>query len=148
MQKKQSIYNRSSTIIASFIMMLFLFAVTGNKVKAQNNKWEPPKEADNVKNPLAGNAAVLKDAKVLYTTYCVPCHGEKGKGDGVGAAGLATKPADHSGSHVQLQTDGALFWELSEGHNPMPPYKSALTENQRWSLINYIRTLTKAPKKP
>ena len=119
-----------------------------NGVKAQNNKWEPPKEADNVKNPLAGNTTVLKGAKVLYTSYCVPCHGDKGKGDGVAAASLATKPADHSGNLVQNQSDGALFWELSEGHNPMPAYKTALTETQRWSLINYIRTLAKTPKKP
>ncbi len=148
MKKKQSIYERPAAIIYPFMFLIILSLSVGFAAKAQSSKFEPPKEANDIRNPLAGNTAVLKDAKLMYTSYCVPCHGEKGKGDGVAASGLATKPADHSGSHVQMQTDGALFWELSEGHNPMPPYKTTLTENQRWSLINYIRTLAKTPKKP
>ena len=114
---------------------------------AQTSKWAAPKEADNIKNPLAGNTETLQYAKVVYSTYCGPCHGNKGKGDGVAAAGLQTKPADHSSDNVQKQTDGALFWMISEGRNPMPAFKSTLTENQRWELINYIRTLAKNPKK-
>ena len=148
MKRKNTILPYPAAITVLIIFLFFSFMLLSNGVKAQNNKWEPPKEADNVKNPLAGNTTVLKGAKVLYTSYCVPCHGDKGKGDGVAAASLATKPADHSGNLVQNQSDGALFWELSEGHNPMPAYKTALTETQRWSLINYIRTLAKTPKKP
>ncbi len=147
MKQKKTVLKKSPAIRVTIVFLFFPFILFCNTAKAQNNKWEPPKEADNVKNPLDGNTAVLKDAKVLYTSYCVPCHGDKGKGDGVAAAGLSTKPADHSGNIVQKQTDGALFWELSEGHNPMPAYKAALTEPQRWSLINYIRTLAKTPKK-
>jgi len=147
MKQKKIVLKTPSTISVNLILLIFSFMLFNNIVKAQNNKWVAPKEADNIKNPLAGNTTILKDAKVLYTSYCVPCHGEKGKGDGVAAAGLSTKPADHSGSLVQNQTDGALFWELSEGHNPMPAYKTALTETQRWSLINYIRTLAKTSKK-
>ncbi len=148
MKRKKSLLSNPAAIIFLNVFIFFSFALFSNESKAQSSKFEPPKEADNVKNPLAGNTAVLKDAKVLYTSYCVPCHGDKGKGDGVAAAGLSTKPADHSGNFVQKQTDGALFWELSEGHNPMPAYKTALTDAQRWSLINYIRTLAKTPKKP
>ena len=147
MERKKTLLKNSAAISVIIIFLLFAFMFFNNNVEAQNNKWVAPKEADNVKNPLTGNTTVIKGAKVLYTSYCVPCHGDKGKGDGVAAAGLVTKPADHSGNLVQNQTDGALFWELSEGHNPMPAYKTALSETQRWSLINYIRTLAKTPKK-
>lgn len=146
MKRKQFSIVSAAAMATSLVMIFFFTVIAVYESKAQSSKWIAPKEADNIKNPLAGNTTVLKDAKVLYTTYCVPCHGLKGKGDGVAAAGLATKPADHSGSLVQSQTDGALFWELSEGHNPMPGYKTGLTENQRWSLINYIRTLAKTTK--
>jgi len=127
-------------------IILFMFLI-GLHVCAQTKgtKWEPPKEADNVKNPLAGNTEVLKYAEVIYTTYCTPCHGFKGKGDGPAAAGLTVRPANHTSAAVQNQTDGALYWELTTGHNPMPSYKTALTDNQRWELVNYIRTLK--PKK-
>lgn len=127
-----------------FMAMLLI----GSAVTAQSKgaKWEPPKAAADVKNPIAPDAASLKEAKTLYTTYCTPCHGEKGKGDGVAAAGLSVKPADHSSAVIQSKADGALFWEMSEGHNPMPAYKGAFTDKQRWQLVNYIRTLAKKTK--
>jgi mono/diheme cytochrome c family protein len=136
----------AAAIFSWFVFFLFLLVLIGNDAKAQSNKWIAPKEADNVKNPLAGNTEILKYAKVVYTTYCGPCHGDKGKGDGVAASGLATKPADHSSDYVQKQTDGALYWMITEGRNPMPTYKTALTDNQRWELVNYIRTLAKNKK--
>ena len=128
------------------ICIAFLF--TGSIASAQTKgaKWEAPKSADNLKNPVMPEVASLKEAKTMYTTYCTPCHGDKGKGDGVAAAGLAIKPADHSSLNIQNQTDGALFWEMSEGHNPMPSYKQSFTEKKRWQLVNYIRTLAKKSK--
>lgn len=138
---------KSSAIYISLIFFFLVLMLVSFDNKAQTSKWVAPKEADNVKNPLAGNTDILKYAKVIYTTYCSPCHGSKGKGDGVAAAGLATKPADHSSDYVQKQSDGALFWMISQGRNPMPSYKTTLTDNQRWELVNYIRTLAKTPKK-
>jgi mono/diheme cytochrome c family protein len=125
------------------ISVTFLLFATLASAQVKGGKWIAPKTADAVKNPVVPDAANLKEAKTMYTTYCMPCHGSKGKGDGVAAAGLAIKPADHTSTFIQNQTDGALFWEMSEGHNPMPSYKTALTEKQRWELINYIRTFAK-----
>jgi mono/diheme cytochrome c family protein len=39
-----------------------------------------------------------------------------------------------------------LFYKISEGNSPMPPYKASLTEAQRWDLVDYIRTLAKKSK--
>ena len=126
--------------IAIGIMLLAL--VAGGKVMAQG-KWVAPASADNVKNPLAGNPNAAKDGKTLYITYCAPCHGEKGKGDGPAGGALNPKPANHSSSAVQSQSDGAIFWKLSEGRGPMAAYKNSLSEQQRWSLVSFIRTLKK-----
>ena len=126
-----------------FVFLLFISFFIHNDSKAQSKIWTVPKEADNVKNPLAGNTGVLKSAKLLYTTYCTACHGNKGKGDGAAAAGLAKKPADHTSDYVQKQTDGALYWMITTGRNPMPTFKTKLTDNQRWQLVNYIRELGK-----
>jgi mono/diheme cytochrome c family protein len=127
------------------LLLLFISIVFADSLQAQNKPWVAPKEANSLKNPLAGNAEALKAGKTLYVTYCVACHGQKGKGDGVAAAGLATKPADHSSDLVQRQSDGALFWMITTGRNPMPTYKLSFTEHQRWALVNYIRTLAKKP---
>lgn len=105
--------------------------------------WVAPASANSVTNPLKGNADATAAGKKTYTIYCVVCHGAKGKGDGIAAAGLQKQPADHTSARVQSETDGSLFWKMSEGRSPMPPYKGVLTETQRWQLVNYIRTLAK-----
>jgi mono/diheme cytochrome c family protein len=103
--------------------------------------WNPPADAVNKVNPITMTDDMMKEAKKLYKATCTPCHGDKGKGDGLAAAALKPKPADHTSDFVQKETDGSLFWKISEGRGPMPSYKTQLTETQRWALIKYIRTL-------
>ena len=40
------------------------------------------------------------EGKKLYSTYCLGCHGENGKGDGPAAAALPVKPADHTNGRL------------------------------------------------
>ena len=112
---------------------------------AQQKVFTAPPAADAMQNPFKGKADATDKGKLTYTTYCVPCHGDKGRGDGVAAAGLPKPPADHTSAKVQGQTDGALFWKIYTGNNPMPSYKS-FTQTQIWELVNYIRTLSKGKK--
>jgi mono/diheme cytochrome c family protein len=135
----------SKLLLYFFILLIFHFISLESF--AQSVPWVAPKDADNLKNSLAGNMSFLAEAKTLYVANCAPCHGDKGKGDGPAAAGLNPRPADHSSSSVQGESDGALFWKLSEGRAPMPGYKKIFTDQQRWELINFIRTLAKSPKR-
>lgn len=131
-----------------FLLVIFLaISLLPSPSFAQSTTWAAPKETDNIKNPIAANAVVLADARTLYIANCGPCHGEKGRGDGPAAPGLNPRPADHTSPAIQNETDGSLFWKLSEGRNPMPGYKKIFTEQQRWELIYYIRSLAKAGKK-
>jgi mono/diheme cytochrome c family protein len=43
---------------------------------------------------------------------------------------------------VQDETDGELFWKISHGRGPMPPW-GHLADNDRWAVIRYIRSLKK-----
>jgi mono/diheme cytochrome c family protein len=142
--------NRNFLKIDKIVFIATLVLISNlifTKALAQQKPWATPREVQVIKNPLAGNAAALAEGKKLYITNCAPCHGDKGRGDGVAAQALIPKPADHSSAVVQSETDGSLFWKLSEGRSPMPAYKKILTEQQRWELVNYIRTLAKTPKK-
>lgn len=125
------------------LILPFLFFFSFSSLFSQSRKFPSPPSADAVPNPLKGNAQATQDGKKIYTLYCVTCHGSKGRGDGIAAPGLSKPPADHTSDFVQKQTDGALFWIITEGNNPMPTYKSTLTEMQRWQVVNYIRTLAK-----
>jgi mono/diheme cytochrome c family protein len=131
-------------ITSSVILLLFL---TGQNAEAQSKPWPVPTIAASMKNPVPSDPVTIKDGKVLYASYCSPCHGDKGKGDGPAATALSPKPADHTSAKVQNESDGTLFYMISEGRDPMPQEKKILSENQRWVLVDYIRTLSKTGKK-
>ncbi|MCO5948460.1 c-type cytochrome [Mucilaginibacter flavidus] len=137
--------NSKSMSYVFFIAVAF-FVLMSNKTVAQRIPWNAPQVAKDVKNPLSGEKTALIEGKSLYMANCAPCHGDKGTGNGPAAQALTPKPADHSSAVVQSETDGSLFWKLSEGRNPMPSYKKILTDKQRWELVDYIRTLAKAGK--
>jgi mono/diheme cytochrome c family protein len=106
------------------------------------DSWQAPESAREVANPYIGNAIAAQKGQMLYSKLCWTCHGKNGKGDGPAAANLNPKPKDFSSVELQKQTDGELFWKLSNGKGMMVPYKHSLNEEKRWQLINYIRTLS------
>ncbi len=122
------------------VTMLAALAL-GTAVWAQG-KWEAPPEAKKLKNPLPKSDKVLAQGKKLAETNCVPCHGTSGKGNGPAAAALPVKPADWTSPAVQSETDGEIFWKISNGRGPMPPWKY-LPESDRWALVHFVRTLKK-----
>ena len=102
-------------------------------------EWKAPADAKKMKNPVKG----VGNAKKTIQTNCVTCHGASGKGDGPAAAALPPpKPADWTSAKVQSESDGELFWKISNGRGAMPPWKH-LAEKDRWEIVNYIRTLKK-----
>lgn len=110
----------------------------------QAKPWPVPDKEKNVKNPVAADAASLADGKNLWNTHCKSCHGAKGLGDGSKAAQLKTEPGDFSKAEVQSQTDGMLFYKISEGRDDMPSFKKKLPDaEERWQLVNFIKTLKK-----
>jgi mono/diheme cytochrome c family protein len=132
---------RRATIVAATVGTLI--AATGvNGVWAQG-EWKAPPEAKTIKNPQPPTPASVAQGKKLAETNCVSCHGPGGKGDGPAAAALPPpKPADWTSSRVKRETDGELFWKISDGRGAMPPWKH-LPEKDRWDLVNYIRSAQK-----
>jgi mono/diheme cytochrome c family protein len=133
---------KKETLIMTIMATLFIVLV-GFKTAPVQDKWVAPASADKIVNPLKDDATAANAGKKLYKVLCAICHGTKGKGDGMGGAGLTPKPANFTSDAVQSQTDGAIFWKITEGRTPMASYKSSIPEKKRWQLVNYIRTLKK-----
>lgn len=120
------------------LSVLFL----GSSVDAQG-KWTAPASAKGMKNPVQKSDKVLAQAKRIFEQNCVACHGPKGLGDGPAGAALPVKPANWTSPEVQKEADGELFWKVSEGRGPMPPWKTTLSENDRWAMVHFIRAFKK-----
>lgn len=133
---KKASYMTRFMIVGSFLFMCFAFI-------QQADVWKAPESAKNKKNPIAADDASIAAGKKVYEKECLSCHGKKGKGDGPNAATLEKPPGDLPSSKVQSQTDGELFWKITEGKKPMPATKLVLTDEQRWQVINYVRLLGK-----
>ena len=119
-------------------------------LKHGQDDWKaPPLDARKI-NPISPDEKAISLGKTLFTAGCLACHGEKGKGDGPAASSLERDgktilPGNLSNSMMWQHTDGELFWKLGEGKSPMPSFAEALSEEQRWQVVNYIRTLALKP---
>ena len=128
-----------SRVIRSFTAAVVAASFLGMGASAwAQGPWEAPAAEKGKKSP-GGNAA---NGKKLAETNCVSCHGAGGKGDGPAAAALNPKPADWTSAKVQKETEGELFWKISNGRGPMPPWKH-LSDKDRWDLVAHVKSLGK-----
>jgi len=129
-------------------LLAFLTAFLGSTLLVVSeeppaSKWTAPAAEARKKNPVAVSESSLAAGQKIYLKRCLACHGKTGNGDGPDAADLGIHPAKLSDPAIAAETDGALFWKITVGKKPMPNYGSRLSPTDRWSVINYLRTLAK-----
>lgn len=92
--------------------------------------------------PFPTSAAVVERGRYVFRERCASCHGALGRGDGPLASEL-TPPAADLVLHVPQHPDGELFWYVSRGSpgTAMPAWDAVLGEDDRWSLVHYLREL-------
>ncbi|MBI2526702.1 MAG: cytochrome c [Candidatus Rokubacteria bacterium] len=116
----------------------------GSVPRAGGELYYPKEEREAAalrKNPVPATPASVKTGGGLFAIYCVPCHGTSGKGDGL-VTPKFVPPPDLTNADLQKgRTDG--YWQsyLSVGGAIMPPYGEALSPEERWHVVNYVRSL-------
>lgn len=118
-------------------------------VVMQNGKivqqWQAPAEAVNLVNPVKGRPNAAQIGRDFYMQKCVDCHGKEGKGNGYMSAltkrdGKPLPPTNLASQMVQANTDGELFWKITNGKSPMPAHRVRFEDEQRWYIVTYLRT--------
>src|SRR3989338_3193193 len=101
-----------------------------------------------LKNAIASDNKSLSEAKAIYTGKgtCFNCHGEKGRGDGELASSFEPPPRNFTLPNWQkIRTDGEIFWVITNWtEKGMPGFGDMLTDEEKWSLVNYIRDFGKS----
>ncbi|MBI2267464.1 MAG: DUF3341 domain-containing protein [Armatimonadetes bacterium] len=96
-----------------------------------------------MKNPVPYSARSVQRGREIFGELCVLCHGVKGKGDGPVADEFQPIPADLTDPVTQQKVDGELFWRITIGPSSMPSFYDRLTAEDRFHLVNFIRSLTR-----
>ena len=98
--------------------------------------------ADQLVNTVVADSSVLRKGGIAYGTYCRPCHGPKGAGDGTVAKHLPIPPVDLTRADLQSgRSDGSFYYTIRHGNVIMPGYAYALTPEETWNVVHYVRTL-------
>lgn len=108
-------------------------------------------------NPIPGQR--VEEGARLYAANCVFCHGTAGNGEdpqlqgpvlrimresyGYGTAARPyTITPDLTSDVVKDLPDAGLYGWITTGVTVMPSFDKLLTIEERWLLVNYIRTLS------
>ena len=119
-------------------MMLACCAIAvAQQAKPLDPDWAVPEKAAQQQNPLRDKPELAAGGRKVFERNCAQCHGDK-------KYERKNNAPDLSQEAVQQESDGALFWRISNGNSRkgMPAF-SSFPEGQRWQLVLYIRSLKK-----
>lgn len=107
--------------------------------------------AEVINNPYLISTKGLERGKLLYNIQCAICHGEKGDGAGYlvrdDGGKYPVQPANFLLDDFVNSSNGRYYHTLIYGRNLMGGYADKLSYEERWNVIQYIRSLQAASKK-
>jgi len=92
-------------------------------------------------NPLQPTPVTLHHGADLFAADCAPCHGPTGKGDGTVVHLLAHKPANLLTGVSKNLPEGYIYGYIRNGGIWMPSYGDAMSSDERWEVVMYLRQL-------
>ncbi len=106
-----------------------------------------PEPYRDMRNPLPRTREIVAQGQELFQANCAACHGPRGYGDGPAGKALSPPPANLNRlmKMRMMARDNYLIWTISEGgkafQTAMPAFKETLSEEERWKIIWFLRTL-------
>lgn len=126
--------NKLKLIVVAGVLMLLTPVVL-------SQDWVVPEELAMTSNPSEYTLDNVKLGKAIYTKNCKSCHGDPGKNNPLA---LNPMPVDMASEKMQANSEGALFYKITNGRGVMPPFESTLPESDRWLLVNFIQNFNPA----
>jgi mono/diheme cytochrome c family protein len=123
-----------------------VFAMPSGSVPRGSRPIIPKEQRDvaaKLPNPVKATESSLAVGKQHYQTFCVPCHGAEAKGGVTGPVATKFIPTpDLTNAELQRQrTDGYWHSYIVAGGAVMPSYGEALSSQEAWHIVNYLRSL-------
>lgn len=82
------------------------------------------------------SADLLELGDEVYAERCASCHGEDGSGELLGSANFTDL------RQMDELAPRDLYLTVTQGRGSMPAMQSLLSQDERWAVIDYLRTFT------
>ncbi|MBI1221715.1 MAG: c-type cytochrome [Bacteroidetes bacterium] len=107
-----------------------------------NDQDEKEQAGRDMKNPLPLTQENLEKGRHYYNINCLPCHGNKGLGDGKVAAKYPPNYIpSYKSDRVKNLEDGSKYYVITHGWNFMGAYGRVLKPEARWQVVHYVNYL-------
>jgi len=91
--------------------------------------------------PMPVTAELLGRGRVQFETYCTPCHGRTGAGDGMIVQRGFKRPSSYHVNRLRMMPVGYLYDVITNGFGAMSDYSAQVTVKDRWAIAAYVRVL-------
>lgn len=123
------------------VISIFILSFTNVRPPLQE-PWVAPAWTDTIFNPYLIEPLTLPQGQEVFNIYCASCHGQHGEANGTVTPDLKIKPLKFQDKKITSQSDGALYWKITEGKGEMPSFKDFISDEQRWQMVEYIRDIS------
>ena len=89
----------------------------------------------------ADSAGAMERGRSVYSTYCQPCHGTAGEGDGIVTKYGFPPPPSFGAQNVTGLRDGEIFHTITFGRGNMPGLGAQVSREDRWNAVLRVRDL-------
>lgn len=144
MLKQKPTKMNTKNIIRYSLILILIFSFI-NETFSQENEWVVPDDKNELVSNFQFTTESIENGESFYQKNCLSCHGEPTKGN---YAALQPSPGDPASERYQNQTDGAMFYRITEGRGLMPKFKNILSDKERWEIIAYIRSFNEKYVQP
>ncbi|MCK5922344.1 MAG: c-type cytochrome, partial [Methylococcales bacterium] len=81
----------------------------------------------------------LVAGQAIYSENCMECHGASGQSQILGAADFSDQ------RFISGHPASQLYASITQGKGSMPAWQARLSQDERWAVIDYVRTFTYNP---
>ena len=119
----------------------FIVLISNLRLNAQST-WHVEDDKKSEVMPVTYGPASIEAGKAAYTKFnCKSCHGDPGANK---ALPLVPKPTDLGlAAFHQVNSDGEIYYKITDGKGAMPAFKAQISETDRWNLVCFIRSFDK-----
>ncbi len=125
----------------SLLLGIITFLVLVPELSGQ--EWIVPDDKKGKLSTFQFDDNTRKAGEKLYSVNCMSCHGAPGKGNFLK---MVPPPPDPATDMIQKNSDGELFYKLTNGRGQMPSFKNALSSDEIWHVISFVRSFNSSYK--